>query len=93
MYCYDIGVKIGVIDCNGIELAVGDRVKTTRVYHLPSEDGWGRDVPRTTPDIPQTDSREGTIVYARIACGYFVRIDNWADFPLSQFDKIEKLER
>lgn len=91
MNCDDIRIKIGRLDCNGVELSVGDRVKTTRIFHLPSEDGWERDIPRITRDMPQTDVREGTIIYCKMASSYFVFIDEWAKFPIIYFDKIEKI--
>lgn len=92
MYCDEHGVKIGLIDCNNIDLAVGDRVKIVRKIFFPSEDGWGRHVPNTKPDAIETEIRYGTIIYSHVASRYFIRIDNWSDFPISQFENIEKID-
>jgi len=85
------GLKIGLFDCNNIELALGDNVSCLRETVLPNWDGWGRDIPKDGPTTYQVDSYHGQVVYEQETYSFKIETTRGLRFSPFMFKKIEKV--
>lgn len=84
------GTLIGFFDSNGVELAVGDKVKGMMRFALPQDDGWGRDLPERKPTTYEESFYEGTVIYNNHNCSFlFKKAGGY--FSFYQFNKLEKV--
>lgn len=84
------GTPIGFLDSNGIELAVGDKVKAMKKRALPNWDGWGRALPGNHETTYDESIYKGIITYNNTLCSFVIKTDG-LDKNIYGFDKLEKI--
>jgi len=78
-----------VSDSKGKTLCIGDKVKVTKKLALPSEDGWGRNIPLRHDTQYQQMEHVGEIISVTTIK---VKLKNWCEFDIGYFDNIIKID-